>query len=200
MNDWQFYIALLFLAILLMPRWEGYTDKDISSLNQKISYLIMDTKKNVNDTNLIITNPRRSMNIGLLQNYTGADPTEFTRFFINKDIASIHRNLLLLQATAFATTTKLNSILRQLGSTTEAAPVNQATIQSDYSDSKNAKGDFYENDLVTLKSDIQQLQQIARLNKNVLEMINNQYYNGPLADPTFPYPTSEQDPFGVLTI
>lgn len=188
MNDWQFYIAVLFLAILLIPQSEGYTDKDISAMNQNISYLILDTKKNVTETNLIITNTSRPMNIGVLQNYTGADPAEFTRFFVNTDIVSIERNLLLLQATAQATTIKLNTILKQLGSMTEAPPVNQVTIQSDYSDKKNRKGRFYENDLVTLKSDIQQLQQITKVNKNVLEMINNQYYNGPLADPKFPFP------------
>jgi len=188
MNDWQFYIAVLFLAILLIPRWEGYTNKDISKMNQNISYLIFDTKKNVIDTNLIITNTTRPVNIGVLQNYTGADPAEFTRYFVNKDITSIHRNLLLLQATAHATANKLNTILKQLGSTTEAPPVNQVTIQSDYSDKKNRKDDFYENDLVTLKSDIEQLQQMTKINKNLLEMINNQYYNGPLADPKFPFP------------
>lgn len=187
MNDWQFYIALIFFAILVIPNYEGYTDKDISSLNQKISYLIIDTTNNVNNTNLIINNPARRMS-GNLQQYTGANATGFTRFFINKDIKSIRENLLLLQNTGHATAIKLNSILRILGSTTEAVPVNQVTIQSDYSDKKNSSGHFYENDLVTLKSDIQHLQQIAKVNKNVIEMINNQYYNGPLADPSLPYP------------
>jgi hypothetical protein len=187
MNDWQFYIAVLFLAILLIPKYEGYTSKDISILNEEISYLIFNTTKNVNDTNLIITNPRRSIG-GVLQNYTGANASQFTHFFINKDITSIHQNLLQLQATAHATAIKLNTILKQLGTTTEAPPVNQVMIHSDYSDKRNSSGDFYENDLVTLKSDIRNLKQMATVNTNVIEMINNQYYNGPLADPTFPYP------------
>ena len=187
MNDWQFYIALLFLAILLMPNYEGYTSKDIKSLNEQISYLIIDTQKNITDTNLIINNPARPIG-GTLPNYTGANSVEFTRFFINKDIVPIRDNIMKLQIAAHSTARKLNSMLRVLGTTTEASPVNYVTINSDYSDKKNSSGDFYENDLVTLKSDIRHLQQMAKVNKNVIEMINNQYYNGPLADPSFPYP------------
>jgi hypothetical protein len=125
---------------------------------------------------------------GTLPNYTGANATEFTRFFINKDIVPIRDNIMKLQIAAHSTARKLNSMLRVLGTTTEASPVNYVTINSDYSDKKNSSGDFYENDLVTLKSDIRHLQQMAKVNKNVIEMINNQYYNGPLADPSFPYP------------
>jgi hypothetical protein len=187
MNDWQFYTALLFLAILVIPNYEGYTDKDISSMNQNISYLILDTQKNVTDTNLIINNPSRPMN-GTLQQYSGANAAEFTRFFVNKDIKSIRENLLLIQNTGHATAFKLNNILRILGSTKDAVPINQVTIHSDYSDKKNSSGDFYENDLVTLKSDIHRLQKMTKLNKNVIELINNRYYNGPLADPSLPYP------------
>jgi len=189
MKDWQFYIALFFLVILIVPKRESYTANDITKMNEQLSMIVPNVQANVTATNLIISTPyaaRPQVNAIIpVTQYTGA--TNFSTFFVNKDISFVSQNLLLLKSTAQQNATTLNIILEKLGST--EATLKTVTIPSRYSNKLNERGDFYENDLVKLKSDIEQLDQITDTNTNLIGMIRNKYYNGTLPDPPRPYPT-----------
>jgi len=190
MKDWQFYIAVFFLVILIVPKRESYTDNDVAKMNDQLNSIAQIVQDNVNATNALISIPyaaRPQVNtITPVPQYSGAN--NFSTFFANKEILYISQNLLLLQSTAQQNATTLNIMLEKLGGT--PAPVNVVTIQSKYSNKKNERGYFYENDLVKLKSDIEQLDQISDNNTNLIEMIRNKYYKpyGKLPDPSKPYP------------
>ena len=181
MKDWQFYVALLLLVLLMTHPKENYTDSDINKLKTDITTVISDIKQNITNTNSFITTPNtRYPAINKVNQINQINVTNFDTYFDTLDVASIQQNMLLLQTTADNNSSTLNNILRNIGLNTTSSPVSVATqLNSYYSNIQtraalNNTGRFLENDLILLKADLKQLKNITNTNKILITIIENQ--------------------------
>lgn len=222
MKHWQFYIALLLLAIFALPKLgkEYYTDRNLNDINQSITKLITESGDNISYINRLINTPMNDYpeinKIPLIPRYTG--PSNFIVFLVNKDIESIYKHIMLLQNTLRSTAYAINKILSLIDLDNNAIlPTQQLRINNSYytnvqiyqpvftldHDPKR----FFENDLVILKEDIAQLQRISEINQLLYVIITNQigigseplppdYVPPPLNPPSIPQPlfTAPPDP------
>jgi hypothetical protein len=195
MKHWQLYIALILLVVITQIKLEGYTNNDTRAMNQQIKAIIYQNDINVKNINNIIDYIKNYITIPKPTQYNG--PKNFSVYFENKDMTTIHRNIRILQNSEQDSAVAINIILLYLGlnpdRTPTIPPIDTASIHSTYSvNSTKAKypasDDFVENDLINLKEDIAQLKQITQTNANMLTIIFNQYAQGNLPNPTLPYP------------
>jgi len=222
MKHWQFYIALLLLAIFALPKFgkEYYTDRNLNDINQSITKLIAESGDNISYVNRLINtrmNDYPEINkIPLIPRYAGSP--DFIVFLINKDIDSIYKNIILLQNTLRTTAYAINEILSLIGLDDNAIlPKKQLRINNSYYTNvqiyqpvftlDHNPNSFFENDLVILKEDIAQLQRISEINQLLYVIITNHigigseplppdYVPPPLNPPSTPQPlfTPPPDP------